>query len=225
MAVLAGVIEGFPARQLETNCWIVGPGDGRQCVVIDPGVGVADRVDAALRAHELTLAAVLLTHGHLDHTFDAAQICRAHTVPAYLHPADRHQLADPWSGLGAPVSMPLFGRTEFTEPDEVRDLADGQTLELAEFSLTVTSSPGHTPGSVLFGMDGVLFAGDTLFAGSIGRVDLPGGSETQMARTLAEVIWPLADDLVVHTGHGPSTTMAAERATNPYLLQLQRTTR
>jgi hydroxyacylglutathione hydrolase len=226
-AVLAGVIEGFPARQLETNCWIVAPGDGRQCVVIDPGVGVADRVQAALRAHELHLAAVLLTHGHLDHTFDAAQICRTYGVPAYLHPADRHQLADPWSGLGVPSSMPLFDRTEFAEPDEVRDLVGGQTLELADLSLTVTSSPGHTPGSVLFGVDGadgpVLFAGDTLFAGSIGRVDLPGGSETEMARTLAEVIWPLADDIVVHTGHGASTTIVAERATNPYLLQLQRT--
>jgi hydroxyacylglutathione hydrolase len=192
--------------------------------VIDPGVGVADRVDAALQAHGLTLAAVLLTHGHLDHTFDAAQICRAHDVPAYLHPADRHQLADPWSGLGAPSSMPLFGRTEFAEPDEVRDLAAGP-LEPAGLTFTVTSSPGHTPGSVLFGLDGVLFAGDTLFAGSIGRVDLPGGSESEMARTLAEVIWPLADDIVVHTGHGPSTTMATERATNPYLLQLQRTPR
>ena len=217
------LIVGFPARELATNCWVVAPDGGRHCVVIDPGVGVADRVRTTLREHDLQLAAVLLTHGHLDHTFDAAEICGAYGVAAYLHPADRYQLTDPARGLGVPTGVPLFGRTNFAEPAEVSDLADGLRLELADLDITVTGSPGHTPGSVLFGMrDGqspVCFSGDTLFAGSIGRMDLPGGSEETMARTLAEVVWPLPDDTVVHPGHGPSTTMATERATNPYLLQ------
>lgn len=214
------LIVGFPARELATNCWVVAPEGGRHGVVIDPGVGVADRVRATLRQHHLELAAVLLTHGHLDHTFDAAEICREYGVPAYLHPADRYQLTEPGRGLGVPAGTPLFGRTDFAEPEDVRDLTDGQRLDLADLDIAVTGSPGHTPGSVLFGApDGVCFSGDTLFAGSIGRMDLPGGSEETMARTLAEVVWPLPDDTVVHPGHGPSTTMATERATNPYLLQ------
>ncbi|HEX3813023.1 MAG TPA: MBL fold metallo-hydrolase [Mycobacteriales bacterium] len=223
------LIEGFPARQLDTNCWVVAPDDGRQSVVIDPGAGVLDRLQAVLDAHGLRPAAVLLTHGHLDHTFSVEPICRTYGIPAYVHPADRHQLADPWSGFGAPAGMPLFGQTTFAEPAEVRELADGQRLAVAGLEFIVAGSPGHTPGSVLLELstpDGpVCFSGDTLFAGSIGRMDLPGGSEPTMQRTLAEVVLPLADETVVHPGHGPSSTIGAERTTNPYLLQMLRTAR
>jgi glyoxylase-like metal-dependent hydrolase (beta-lactamase superfamily II) len=171
-----------------------------------------------LRAHDLHPAAVLLTHGHLDHTFCAAEICAAYGIAAYIHPADRHQLADPWSGFGAPIGTPIFGRTEFGEPTDVRSY--DASLDVAGLRFTVTGSPGHTPGSILLTVDDLMFSGDTLFAGSIGRMDLPGGSETQMATTLADVIWPLPDDLAVHPGHGPSTTIGAERTGNPYLRQL-----
>jgi glyoxylase-like metal-dependent hydrolase (beta-lactamase superfamily II) len=203
---------------LDTNCWVVARDAGGQAVVIDPGVGVVDGVAEALRAHDLHPAAVLLTHGHLDHTFCATEICAAYGIPAYVHPADGHQLADPWSGFGAPTGMPIFGRTEFPEPAEVRSYGAG--LDIAGLQFAVTESPGHTPGSILLTVEEQMFSGDTLFAGSIGRMDLPGGSETQMAATLTDVIWPLPDELVVHPGHGPSTTIGAERASNPYLLQL-----
>ena len=129
--------------------------------------------------------------------------------------------ADPWSGIGAPAGTPLFGQLEFTEPDDVRELADGQTLNLAGIELSVRLAPGHTPGSVVFGLatpdEPQLFSGDLLFAGSIGRVDLPGGSEEDMVNSLRRVVLPMDDATVVHPGHGDSTTIGRERATNPFL--------
>jgi glyoxylase-like metal-dependent hydrolase (beta-lactamase superfamily II) len=208
------LVAGFPAKELGTNCWVVATGDGAECVIIDPGVGVADDIDGTLAAHRLRPVAVLLTHGHLDHTFSAASVCRGRGIPAYLHPADRAQLTDPAAGLGLPSGTPLFGRSDFVEPGEVRELADGQELELG---VRVRCTPGHTPGSVVFEVGDLLFSGDTLFAGSIGRLDLPGGSEAAMSASLRDVILPMDDAVTVHPGHGPSTTIGAERAANPYL--------
>ena len=214
-------IAGFPAGPPGTNCWVVAPGRGRECVVVDPGIGAAPTLDHLLEREGLRPVAVLLTHGHFDHTFSVVPVCGAHDVPAYIHPADRPQLADPWSGIGAARGTPLFGALEFTEPDEVLPLADAQVLALAGLELTVRLAPGHTPGSVVFGLATpdapLLFSGDLLFAGSIGRVDLPGGSEAAMVDSLARVVLPLDDDTVVNPGHGPATTIGRERAANPYL--------
>lgn len=219
------LVAGFPAGPPATNCYVVAPGVGEQCVVIDPGVDAVGQLDELLAEHRLHPVAVLLTHGHFDHTFSVLPVCDARDVPAFVHPADRHQVADPWSGIGAQPGTPLFGRLTFAEPTDLRELADGQTLSLAGLELSVRLTPGHTPGSVVFGLSGresgadapVLFSGDTLFAGSIGRMDLPGGDETAMYESLRRVILPLDDATVVHPGHGPSTTIARERATNPYL--------
>lgn len=220
------LVEGFPAQYAGTNCFVLAPGPGEQCVVVDPGVGVGPQLADLLERHRLHPVAVLLTHGHLDHTFSVLPVCQATGVAAWVHPSDRPMLADPWSGLGMPRGAPLLGveGLTFAEPDDVRELADGQRLELAGLTLTVRSAPGHTAGSVVFGLDEavtgadpVLMSGDVLFAGSIGRTDLPSGSMADMKRSLTDVIWPLADHTVVHPGHGPSTTIAHERATNPYL--------
>jgi glyoxylase-like metal-dependent hydrolase (beta-lactamase superfamily II) len=200
---------------------VVAPAAGQECVVIDPGIGAGPQLDAVLERHRLRPVAVVLTHGHFDHTFSVAPVCGARDIPAYIHPADRHQIADPWSGIGAPRGVPLFGQLEFTEPDDVRELADGQTLQLAGVELATRLAPGHTPGSVAFALDTrdepLLFSGDLLFAGSIGRVDLPGGSEAEMISSLRRVVLPLDDATVVHPGHGESTTIGRERATNPFL--------
>jgi glyoxylase-like metal-dependent hydrolase (beta-lactamase superfamily II) len=215
------LITGFPSDATATNCWVVAPAAGEQCVVVDPGIGVEARLDEVLAQHRLHPVAVLLTHGHLDHTFSVVPVCQARDVPAYIHPADRAQLRDPWSGFGAPPGTPLYGSLTFAEPDDVRELADGAVLSIAGLELTVSHAPGHTSGSVVFGLDvpsePVLFSGDVLFAGSIGRVDLPGGSMADMQRSLRTVIARLDDSTVVHCGHGPSTTIARERAANPYL--------
>lgn len=218
-------VAGFPSEVTATNCWIVAPGDGEQCIVIDPGVGVGPQLDEIIAEHRLHPVAVLLTHGHLDHTFSVVPVCQARDVPAYIHPRDRAQLADPWSGLSMPAGTPLLGSLTFAEPDDVRELTDGEKVSLAGLDFAVRHAPGHTGGSVVFGLasggdEPVLFSGDVLFAGSIGRVDLPGGSMEDMQRSLREVILPMDDATVVHTGHGPSTTIARERATNPFLLEL-----
>ena len=220
------LVEGFPAQYAGTNLWVVAPGPGEQCVVVDPGVGVGPQLAELLERHRLHPVAVLLTHGHLDHTFSVLPVCQATDVPAYVHPADRAMLADPWSGLGMPKGAPLLGveGLTFAEPDDVRELHDGDALELAGLRFTVRDAPGHTKGSVLFGFDEattgaepVVLSGDVLFAGSIGRTDLPSGSMADMRASLERVVLPLDDATVVHPGHGPSTTMAHERATNPYL--------
>ena len=216
------LIAGFPSHATDTNCWVLAPGQGEQCVVIDPGIGIEPRLDEVITENRLHPVAVLLTHGHIDHTFSVLPVCQARDVPAYIHPADRAQLTDPWSGLGMPPGTPLLGleRLTLAEPDDLRLLGDGDTLPLAGLKLDVRHAPGHTRGSVVFALAEELFSGDVLFAGSIGRVDLPGGSMAEMTASLRDVILPLPDETVVHPGHGPSTTIGRERQTNPYLLDL-----
>jgi hydroxyacylglutathione hydrolase len=220
----AVLIAGFPSDATATNCWVVAVGDGEQCIVIDPGINVGSRLDDLIASHRLHPVAVLLTHGHFDHTFSVLPVCQARDVPAFIHPADRAQLADPWTGVGMPVGTPLFGNLTFAEPDDVRELGDGEALAIAGLEFAVRHAPGHSAGSVTFATsdDGapVLFSGDVLFNGSIGRVDLPGGSMADMQRSLREVILPLDDATLVHCGHGPSTTIERERASNPYLVDL-----
>lgn len=222
--VSAVLITGFPSEVTATNCWVVALADGEQCIVVDPGIGIGAQLDDVISKHRLHPVAVLLTHGHFDHTFSVLPVCQARGVPAFIHPLDRGQLTDPWSGVGMPVGTPLFGSLTFAEPDDVREMNDGDKISVAGLDIAVRHAPGHTQGSVVFGLPGadepVLFSGDVLFAGSIGRCDLPGGSMADMERSLRSVILPLDDATVVHAGHGPSTTIAGERATNPYLADL-----
>jgi hydroxyacylglutathione hydrolase len=223
------LITGFPAEAFDTNCYVVAAGPGEQCLIIDPGVGVLDRLDEVLEQHRLFPAAVLLTHGHFDHTFSVAPVCGARGITAYVHPADREMLADPAMGLGVGVNELFGGRFTYTEPDDVAELTDGATMTLAGLEITVDHAPGHTGGSVLFRLPGaqsewdadqICLSGDVLFAGSIGRTDLPGGSTETMLTSLRDKILPLADDTVVLPGHGPATTIGRERAQNPYLREL-----
>lgn len=220
------LVAGFPAGSFQTNCYVVAPAAGEQCVVVDPGQDATDGLEDLLREHRLTPVAVLLTHGHLDHTWSVAPVCGAKGVPAWIHPDDRAMLADPMVGL-SPAFAQVVAGLEWSEPDDVRLLADGQVLELAGLRVSVDLTPGHTPGSVVFrlpepGVDGepgqpVLLAGDLLFRDGIGRMDLPGGSEAAMAASLARVVLPLPDETVVLPGHGPATTIGRERTANPYL--------
>ena len=225
------LVAGFPAGAWGTNCYVVAPAAGEQCVVIDPGQDAAGGVEDLLREHRLRPVAVLLTHGHIDHVWSVVPVCGAHDVPAYIHPADRPLLTDPARGIGLPVGSAFFRGMTFSEPSEVREIADGGVIELAGLRLTVDLAPGHTPGSVTFrtpvdpatgtaGAEQVLFSGDLLFAGSIGRTDLPGGDSAEIMRSLARVCLPLPDETIVLAGHGPRTTIGRERATNPFLREL-----
>ena len=218
------LVAGFPAGAWATNCYVAAPAPGEECVVIDPGQDAAGGVEEILREHRLRPVAVLLTHGHLDHIWSVVPVCGAHDVPAYIHPDDRDLLTDPAKGLGLAIGQ-LLGGLEFTEPDDVREIADATALSLAGLELTVDLAPGHTPGSITFRtpatgeLEPVLFSGDLLFAGSIGRTDLPGGDYPTILRSLARVVLPLADETVVLSGHGPATTVGRERRGNPYLTE------
>jgi hydroxyacylglutathione hydrolase len=217
------LVAAFPAAMFATNCYVVATGPGQECLVVDPGVGVEDQLDEVLREHRLQPIAVLLTHGHLDHTFSVTPVCGARGVPAYIHSADRYRLADPMSTLGPQLTEMFAGRLTWTEPDDVRELTDGAVLALAGLELVVDHAPGHTEGSVMFRTEGaadeapVCLTGDVLFAGSIGRTDLVGGDPAAMERSLRSKVLPLADETVVLPGHGPKSTIGHERLTNPYL--------
>ncbi|MBO0772498.1 MAG: MBL fold metallo-hydrolase [Actinobacteria bacterium] len=215
------LVTGFPAGSLAANCYLVAPGPGEECVIIDPGQDAGPGIEEVIAAHRLKPVAVLLTHGHLDHVWSVAPVCGARDIPAYIHPADRELLTDPAKGLVLGPGQQLFGGIEFTEPDEVAELTDGMTLRLAGIELVVDHAPGHTPGSVAFRhADGMLFSGDLLFAGSIGRSDLPGGNHQELLASVARVCLTLPDETWVLPGHGPDTTIGAERAGNPFLAGL-----
>ncbi len=220
------LVAGFPAEMFATNCWVVAPGEGQECVVVDPGVGVQDRLAEVLREHRLQPVAVLVTHGHLDHTYSVTPVCGARGIPAYVHSADRYRLADPVSLLGPELRAALGGVLTWTEPDDVLTMTDGTELSLAGLRITVDHAPGHTEGSVLFRLPGageeppVCVSGDVLFRGSIGRTDLLGGDHAAMEESLRTKILPLADETIVLPGHGETTSIGTERATNPYLRQL-----
>ncbi|GAB3958677.1 MBL fold metallo-hydrolase [Micromonospora vulcania] len=197
-------------------------------MVVDPGIGVLDQLDALLAEHRLHPAAVLLTHGHIDHTFSVAPVCGAahHGVRPPRRPGDAGR---PGQGLSADLTALFGGRLTYTEPEDVAELTDGASLALAGLEITVDHAPGHTGGSVLFRLPGagssweadeICLSGDVLFAGSIGRTDLPGGSMPAMLTSLRDKILPLADDTVVLPGHGPTTTIGRERASNPYLIEV-----
>jgi hydroxyacylglutathione hydrolase len=253
------LIAGFPAGSFATNCYVVAPAAGEECLIIDPGQDAEPGITELLAEYRLRPVAVLATHGHVDHIWSVAPVCGARGIPAYIHPADRDLLSDPAKGFPLGVGQQLFRGLTFTEPDDVVALTDGMTLHLAGIELVVDHAPGHTPGSVTFrtghqgglgepsrragGAQGpvtkergleaaggsggspprantVLFSGDLLFAGSIGRTDLPGGDYPAILDSLSRVCLPLPDDMQVLPGHGPQTTIGAERATNPFLAGL-----
>lgn len=228
---------GFPAVVAGTNCYVLAPGAGEECLIVDPGVGVTGQLAEILREHRLRPAAVLLTHGHFDHVYSVTPVCDSAAVAAYLHDDDLYRLKDPLSEVG-PELIAMFEqqfgqKASWQEPTDVVPLVDGQSLTIAGLDLRVLHTPGHTQGSVMFALPGVpqgitaeaavrstVLSGDVLFAGSIGRTDLSGGDGGAMNRSLRDVVLPLPDDVLVLPGHGPATTMARERATNPYLLGL-----
>jgi glyoxylase-like metal-dependent hydrolase (beta-lactamase superfamily II) len=224
-------IAGFPAGPWGTNCYVVASGRGSECVVVDPGKDSADGIAQLVAEHRLKPVAVLLTHGHIDHMWSVAPVAGTYDATAWIHPRDRHLLTDPMAGMSRETSQMLLGAGyEWAEPDDVRELGDLQDLELAGLRFVVDHTPGHTEGSVTFRtpyddpqgppVSEVMFSGDLLFAGSIGRTDLPGGDHPTMLRSLRTKVLPLADDVVVLPGHGEQTSIGRERATNPYLLDL-----
>jgi hydroxyacylglutathione hydrolase len=223
------LIAAFPAGPWGTNCYVVATAPGSECVVVDPGMEATEGVARVVEEHRLKPVSVLVTHGHVDHMFCVAPVAGGYDATAWIHPSDRHLLTDPLAGMSPETArMMLGGDYSWEEPDDVRELTDLQELELAGVRFVVDHTPGHTEGSVTFrtpypdldDVSEVMFSGDLLFAGSIGRTDLPGGDHPTMLHSLATKVLPLADDIVVLPGHGEQTTIGRERATNPFLQDL-----
>lgn len=233
------LVTGFPAQMYGTNCYIIAAGDGENCVIIDPGIGVIPDVTNTLAKHRLKPTDILLTHGHLDHTYSVTPLSVEYSIPVHIHTDDQHLLKDPTLGISKELVMMVeqhfSSQYTWDEPQDVNIFDSDDTLTLAGFTFGVHHAPGHTEGSVLLSVDGApdgttigrgddapapsqtIFSGDVLFAGSIGRTDLPGGSPAKMTESLKKTVWPLADDSLVLPGHGPATTIARERVVNPYL--------
>ncbi|SER54760.1 Glyoxylase, beta-lactamase superfamily II [Propionibacterium cyclohexanicum] len=214
----------FVAGPWQANCYVVSKGEGQEAIAIDVGMDAAQRVDTTLAEHHLELSAVLLTHGHIDHCAQAGLLADAHGCPVWVHEADRGLLSDPGKGLSAPMAASLdrlIGTRTLSEPAHVECYEPGVGLAVAGLDISVIHAPGHTPGSVLLGLDSqrgrLLFTGDVLFAGSIGRTDLPGGDDAAMRASLREKIRTAPGQAHVLPGHGPSTTVKHELENNPYL--------
>lgn len=222
MEVDVVLVVGFATGAFQANCYLLATGEGQGCVIVDPGEGAVSQIDDALREHRLTPAAVLATHGHFDHIFNAATVADAHGAPVYIDPRDRDMLTDPLKGLTVQLAAMFADQVAgFAEPDKVIELT-GEPLEVAGLDITVAHSPGHTPGSVIYQLateEGgrLALTGDTLFAGSIGRTDLPGGDIAHMRASLRDRVLTLLDSTVVLPGHGAMTTIGDERANNPFL--------
>ena len=219
------LIVSFVIGPFSENCYVLAHEEGGDAVIVDPGMGCVEPLQQALTAHHLHPAGMVFTHGHIDHVGGAREVSELHEIPSYCPVDDRHLLSEPMEGLAdfaLPLVMNHYGTTHLTEPETVVDVMPDTHHEVAGFDLEFIHAPGHTPGcSMIRFVDEehgpIIFSGDVLFAGAIGRTDLPGGDPNAMTSSLRDVVWPLPDATHVLPGHGGSTQMGYERKVNPYL--------
>ncbi len=204
------IFDSLPTGPLEVNCYIVGCEKTRKAAVIDPG-GHAQAILKRLEKHNLTLDVVINTHGHFDHIGGNRELIEKSGVKLLIHAADRFLIDN------VPEHARMFGIMAEPSPAPDRELVDGDTIQVGELTIKVIHTPGHTPGGVCLLVDGHLVVGDTLFNGSIGRTDLPGGSFEQLIASIHERLFPLPDETQVFPGHGPATTIGREKTFNPFL--------
>ncbi len=204
------ILETLPTGPLQVNCYVLGCEATRKAVVIDPG-GDADQILRLLQKHQLQLQMVINTHGHFDHIGGNLQLIEATGAELVLHAADSPLLER------AAEHAAAFGLSATQSPAPQRQLQGGERLQVGELLLEVIHTPGHTPGGICLLVEGQLFVGDTLFAGSIGRTDLPGGDHQQLIKSIREGLLPLPETTVAHPGHGPATTIGREKLSNPFL--------
>lgn len=205
------IFDRFEVGPLACNCYIVGDPQSREAIVIDPG-GDAATIAESLRSKSLRVTAIVATHAHFDHLIAAESLRELTGAPFYMHDADRPLLD--WYE----ESARMFLGAELGPPPEVdTSAAEGDSLSAGSVRLDVLHTPGHSAGSISLSAPGVVFSGDTLFAGSIGRSDLPGGDGRVLVGAIRGKLFGLGDDVQVHPGHGPSTTVAAERRSNPFV--------
>lgn len=226
---MALLIENIVAPYYGTNCWILSAGIGQECVVIDPGIGdykFVDQIKSVISEKHLKPAAILITHGHVDHFFTLLPLQSDVGIKKVLiHKSDRDLLTNPQLALTQetnallPRLNKLIPTHKFEEPEGIAEITNQIELKLAGMNFRITNTPGHTPGSVIATIeDEVLVSGDTLFAGAIGRTDLPRGSISEMEESLREKILTLPEELQLLPGHGPVSRLEIEFKMNPYLI-------
>lgn len=203
------IIRSMPVGPLQANCYIVGCDATRHAAVIDPG-GDADRILLALAKDKLTLKAIINTHGHFDHVSANKALKSASGADLMVHPLDAPMLAQLARGAA------MWGMRSEDSPEPDRLLQDGDTVQVGQIQFKVLHTPGHTPGGISLHADKVVFVGDTLFAGSIGRTDFPGGDFDALIRSIHTKLFTLPDDTAVYTGHMEATTIGQEKKHNPF---------
>ena len=205
------ILECLVVPPFESNCWILGCSETEEAVVIDPGDAAG--ILQTLKTHQFTVKYLIHTHGHIDHVSATAAIQRQTGVPALLHEADQILLDN------LTLQGTMFGLTAPPAPTVDKYICEGDEINWGQHMLSVIDTPGHSPGGVCLNLEGeqILFAGDTLFQGSIGRTDLWGGDSEQLLDSIQEKLWRLDDNTIVCPGHGPRTTIGREKRENPFL--------
>ncbi len=200
----------FPVGPLQANCYLIGCDETREVAVVDPG-GDADKILRQVAADSLKVKYVINTHGHADHIAANKEVLKKTGAALLVHKDDAEMLTSSHRNLSALAGWNLAGRSAD------RLLQDGDVINLGSVQLEVLHTPGHTPGGISLLADGLVLTGDTLFAGGIGRTDLPGGSFTQLIESIRKKLLTLDDEIKVYPGHGPMSTIGEERASNPFL--------
>ena len=203
------IIRTLVVGPIQSNCYIVGCERTREAAVIDPG-GDADRILTTLAKDKLRCLYIINTHGHFDHSADNKRLKEVTRAQLLIHRADAPMILHQSTGGG------MWGTHVDNSPPPDRYLEDGDIITFGDISLKVLHTPGHSPGGISLVTDRVVFVGDTLFAGSIGRTDFPGGDYEGLLWNVREKIFTLGDDVVVYPGHGPKTAVGRERKTNPF---------
>ncbi len=204
------ILEILTVGALETNCYILGEEKTKQCVVIDPG-GDFEIIEEHLNKLRLKVKYIILTHGHVDHIGALSQLKKATKAEILIHSKDSAMLYDPNQNLS------IFSGDEIIATKADKALEEGDAIECGGIKLEVLHTPGHTPGSISLLTDKMIFTGDALFCGSIGRTDFPGSSYQKLIRSIKDKILSKEDELIIYPGHGPSSTIGEERKNNPFL--------
>ncbi len=203
------IIKSMAVGPIMANCYIVGCEQQREAVIIDPGAD-ADDILAAVKALDLTVKYIINTHGHFDHVGANAAVKESTGAPLMIHAHDAPMLAQ------LTYTAAAFGLRVDNSPPPDQTIDDGDTISFGQLKLTVIHTPGHSPGGICLAGAGHVFVGDTLFAGSIGRTDLPGGDFDTLIKSIQQRLFSLDGAMVVHTGHGPDTSIAQEKMHNPF---------
>lgn len=200
------MMKRFVTGPIETNSYVVWDPSTSDACLIDPG-GDSEKISDFINDNGLKLKFIINTHGHGDHIAANSDF----NVPIYIHALDKDFLTDPGKNLSGAFLFP------FVSPAASKVLKDGDTLKLGTLAMEIMHTPGHTPGSISIALDDIVFTGDTLFAGGVGRTDFEYGSEDNLFTSIRQKLMPLADDVVIYPGHGPESTIGEERENNPFI--------